>query len=68
MYEAWFWYKKKLIMVPNKGILGKNLLIIFYTALNSNSKAMTNTISDRASVHFYWEKSYNMLDKISLTN
>lgn len=51
MYEALFWFKKKLIMVPNQRIFRQSLLEKFYRALNTSSKDMANTIIAGAFMH-----------------
>lgn len=68
MYEAWFWFKNKLMMVPNHKIFGRNLVENFYHALNTISRAMEDAITGGSFMNLHWEAAADILDRISLTN
>lgn len=51
MHEAWFRYKKKLIMVSSHLILGKRLIEIIYRAPNSSIRSVEDMISGIAFMH-----------------
>lgn len=46
LYETWLRFKKKFQNVPNHRILSHNFLEIFYRSLNSNNKAIVDTITN----------------------
>lgn len=60
--------KKKLMLVPNHKILGRNLLEIFYRALKAKTKIVADTITDGAFMTIRWELAVEILDQISNTN